>query len=460
MNEESVVMRNGITVTKSFSQDDFPVPAVTFDIQSTREDPVDLRITDTIPEGFGVEQIGFHPDYGSEHWTATGDGEVCYERTIEPDTELTTVYGVRMSEGDEPTAFLEKPSVEVDPAEAAEPSETVPEESSSVVRELARGDRETVPGLEADEPAESDEEPTAETADESWAETTEESVAEQFDEPATEFDEEPEPEAGEPAEADPIEEESVEDESIEDEAEESDIEPPAETTVEPAEQDPAETDERESEAAAVADADSVLAGSDESPVAEESTADRSEESEPPLGHTETESVAAALAAEIEAGTVPAEDLSVLRSALGQPEHEAVKVEHLQSRVSDLEAYTDALEAFLDENGPAWDLLEDLEADVEGLNADLASVEDRLDAAAEERNRTDEHLENLEDTVEAVAGVAENIERVRGDLEALDERVEGLEETMSDLRSLEDDVAALESDLEELAAWRDQLSDVF
>jgi prefoldin subunit 5 len=486
MNEESVVMRNGITVTKSFSQDDFPVPAVTFEIQSTREDPVDLRITDTIPEGFGVEQIGFHPDYGSEHWTATGDGEVCYERTIEPDTELTTVYGVRMGEGDEPTAFLEKPSVEVDPAEAAEPAETVPEESSSVVRELARGDRETVPGLEDDAPSEASaaadvdeapgiestdepdpevtDKPDAKVTDESDAEVTDELGADVTDEPEAEPFGDAESESAEPIDTEPIDVESA---GFDDEPTEEPAAEPDESGSEEADSEVADSEEAVSPAAAVADAEAVpedvdaAVTADSTDVAEESgDVERSEEETPPMSNTETESVAAALAAEIEAGEVPEADLSVLRSALGPPEHETVRVEHLQSRVSDLEAYTDALEAFLDENGRAKDLLEGLEADVEALDEDLGSVEERLDQAAEERNRTNEHLENLEDTVEAVAGVAENIERIRGDLEALDERVEGLEETTRDLRSVEEDVEDLESDLEELAAWRDQLSDVF
>ncbi|MFW6458467.1 MAG: hypothetical protein ACOCY6_03530, partial [Halodesulfurarchaeum sp.] len=150
MNEESVVVTDGVTVSKSFDRDGFPVPAVTFDVASTREEPVEITITDDIPEGFGIEQIGFHPEYESDHWRATGDGGVRFERTIEPGEELYTLYGVRMAEETEPTVFLEKPTVEVRGGGDAE--EVVPRGSSEVVRELARGERDTVPGLEEPEP--------------------------------------------------------------------------------------------------------------------------------------------------------------------------------------------------------------------------------------------------------------------------------------------------------------------
>ena len=153
VSDESVVETEGDTVTKAFDAEGFQVPAVTFRVESDRNDPVGLRITDEIPEGFGIEQIGFHPDYGSENWTATGDGVVRFDRTVNPGEAFTTVYGIRMADDDEPDPFLESPTIEVDPDAIEEEAidDVVPKESSEVVRELASGERDTVPGLEEEE---------------------------------------------------------------------------------------------------------------------------------------------------------------------------------------------------------------------------------------------------------------------------------------------------------------------
>ena len=478
VNEESVVVQNGVTVTKSFSRDEFPVPAVTFEVQSTREEPVDLRIADAIPEGFGVEQIGFHPEYGSEHWTATGDGEVKFERTIEAEEEFTTVYGVRMEESDEPDMFLQKPTVAVNPTDTIEADDTVPEESSSVVRELARGERTSVPGLDEKEPADekSDEtvaeataEPEASLAESGEpdeaerggeAEETEEPLAELTDrteEPVESADEE----SDEPVQESEVageEEEQVE-EAEEEKAEEAD-EPVVEIGDEP--ESVAEYDEAiESEEPLVADAeDDIETESESEPEGATQTADSpTDQSMDPA--TDSESLVAAFAAEIEAGNVAEDDLAVIRDAVvDEPESERVRIEHLQSRVSDLEAYSDALEEFIDEKGTAQELLADVEAEIDTLGIEMEALEERADAAAEERDTMSEHLESLEDTVEAIAGVAERIERVRGDIDALDERVDGVEETTMELEAMESELDSVKADLEELSAWRDQLSDVF
>ncbi|MFB6085448.1 MAG: hypothetical protein ABEJ84_01365 [Halodesulfurarchaeum sp.] len=507
MNEESVVVRNGVTVRKSFSADDFPVPAVTFEVASTREEPVDLRITDTIPEGFGVEQIGFHPDYGSEHWTATGDGGVRFERSVDPGEEFTTVYGVRMRAEDQPGVFLEEPDVEVDPTEAAETAEVVPEESSSVVRELARGERETVPGLEGDETDAAGPEPEATVSEpgdvasagvpdsDTGADTGPEGAADEGDAleqrledaesdsesgSGTESGESPEGESPPGTESGagsdtqsaaetmtPIQEESPDEPRDDTEAAESATRKSTETrTGESTETRTGESTETRTGESAESTTEAVdtdtQSPSEQTAVSPESTTDRSM-------HSETDSIVAAFAAEIEAGTIDDANLAVIREALEEDrpnqqvrlaQSDQVRLEHLQSRVSDLEAYTDALERFLDEEGRGDEIIADLEAEIGAFEEELAEIDSRLDSAAAERDTMSEHLENLESTVEAIAGVAEQIERVRGDVEALDERVADVEEVSADVSALESKLETVEAELEEITEWRDQLSDVF
>src|SRR5699024_5650499 len=63
-------------------------------------------------------------------------------------------------------------------------------------------------------------------------------------------------------------------------------------------------------------------------------------------------VGAALAAELRAGDLAEADRELLAEELDTDDAGSeVRLTHLQSRISDLEAYTDALEEFIDENGP-------------------------------------------------------------------------------------------------------------
>ena len=153
--EEQTTSVDGVTVTKRFETDDFPVPAVAFEFESTRETPVTVRVIDTVPETVDVGDLGFHPEYGSEFWTIDDD-QITFERRLAPGEEYTTVYGVRATNADSGETFMTEPTVKMvsspdEDSEAAEASEAddgggTPIESSvpgetNVVRDALGGDR-------------------------------------------------------------------------------------------------------------------------------------------------------------------------------------------------------------------------------------------------------------------------------------------------------------------------------
>lgn len=86
----------------------------------------------------------------------------------------------------------------------------------------------------------------------------------------------------------------------------------------------------------------------------------------------------------------------LRAALGvdAPNSTEVRVRHLQSRLADLEAYVDAIEAFIDERGTARELLERLEARVDSQSDELAT---HAETAAELEARVDDLHRRVETT---------------------------------------------------------------
>lgn len=549
MSDETIVEDRGITVTKAFDRDGFPVPAVTFRVESDRTDPVSIRIVDEIPAEFGIEQIGFHPEYGSEHWTATGDGVVRFERTVDSGEAFTTVYGVKMTEDERAEPFLDPPSLEVNPEEIEDSTieDVVPKESSDVVRELAGGERASVPGLE-EEPAQDRQEVSEEPSESSVTQTTtadddaeilseREEVEAETEEPADAED----VEADSPTTADSAEEETAIGDEILDagsdvgtstsngETESVSRSESSEVPEDDRETEAVETSEEKGREKSASPDTAAAVGSDESssdepekteaegeaseppeepaspetgastsdtepPMTEESTdptsqevatgeettgestaatvsGDESTDHEPtaPAESTEAvENLGAALAEEIRNGSIDEEDLAVIREAVGDTTtSEAVRLEHLQARVSDLEAYTDELESFLDENGRARTVLDGVETTVEALADDVADVDSRVNSAQGEREALRERVNSITEELSAIDDLEAKIERIGGDLDALEDRVADgeaarmeVEELESDLEDVVEDVEDVESDIEEFQEWRSQLSDLF
>ena len=523
VSDETIVENTGVTVTKAFDRDGFPVPAVTFRVESDRSDPVTVRIVDSIPEDFGIEQIGFHPDYGSEHWTATGEGVVRFERTVDSGEAFTTVYGVKMDDDGHAAPFLGAPTLEVDPEAMDESAieDVVPKESSDVVRELAGGERESIPGLD-DAPAQSaNDDATADASSETTEDTTAQgdSIGAVADDdavimgnddrdrdetPDSELEDEsppvpdgepdhtpsvddedileagagtsPEMPSGDAAESDPLESDPLDDESSETVSDslEDDVVEPAEQT------------EKASSIASETSTENLPADRENTDPTEPESAMNDEfeettpaaEQDPEPARTETDvatattngdgSLAATLAEEIRNGTVDEDDLDAIRAAVGEPTtSDGIRVDHLQARLSDLEAYTDALETFLNENGGAQELLDDLKETVETVGDDVEDLASRVDSAQGEREALRERVNSLADEMDAIDDATDRIGRIAGDLDALDERVEDGEQARLEVDTLEDELADLEDEIEgledeivEFKEWRSQLSDLF
>ena len=151
--ERMTVASDGVTVTKRFEEDEFPVPAIAFEFSSDRDETVTVRLSDRVPENVAVEDLGFHPEYGSEYWTID-EKTITFERDLEPNAEYTTVYGIRATGTDDVEQFLTEPVIEeVDPPlpDAASPAtdgnDIIPGSDDDVVKDVIAGEGE-VPGLE------------------------------------------------------------------------------------------------------------------------------------------------------------------------------------------------------------------------------------------------------------------------------------------------------------------------
>lgn len=173
--EKVTVTSDGVAVIKRFEEDEFPVPAIAFDFESDRDESVTVTMSDTVPDGIEVEDLGFHPEYGSEFWTID-DETITFERELEAGGSYTTVYGIRATGSDDVEQFLTEPTLEsVDPPlpedESTSVGDIIPETEDNVVKDAITGDGE-IPGLE-DGDDENDEVATLELNDPNDAETGE-----------------------------------------------------------------------------------------------------------------------------------------------------------------------------------------------------------------------------------------------------------------------------------------------
>ena len=148
--EEITIVSDGISVTKRFEADEFPVPAIAFNVESNRSESVMLRMVDTVPEDVEVEDLGFHPEYGSEYWDINDD-LITFEKEVEPDADYTTVYGIRATGTDDVEKFLTEPTIEeVDPP-LDEDEEDLVGNSENAVKDVISGESDSVPGLDDDD---------------------------------------------------------------------------------------------------------------------------------------------------------------------------------------------------------------------------------------------------------------------------------------------------------------------
>jgi outer membrane murein-binding lipoprotein Lpp len=351
---------DGVTVEKSFEPDDFPVPAIAFDLRSTRDTAVSVRLVDAVPDDVGPEDIGFHPKYGAEFWDADGD-RIVFEREIAPEESYTTVYGLRGDDAAVATKFLNEPRLEtVAPGVGSGGDASVP----------------SGPGVDpADEPELCD--GSGETGGSVPEPDDPDSDSGSVDGPGAvgrdEIGGERDGSAGSPG---------------------------------PLETGGRDPDRSRGTAAptADADADGGLLG--------------------------------ALASELEDADPKNPDVATIRSALGVESSASVetRIEHLQSTVADLEAYTDALEGFIDEHGDASEVLVDLRERHDETVDRIDEVETATEDATAEIEATEDHLEA-------------ELEAVRGDVRAV----------RADVEALEAEVATLSSDLEAVLGMRDRLA---
>ena len=138
-----------------------------------------------------------------------------------------------------------------------------------------------------------------------------------------------------------------------------------------------------------------------------------------------------------------DDVTTLRDQLDQKQSAnsvAVRLDHVQSQMDTFAAYIDSLEEFLDEEGTAQQLLENLRADMDELR-------DELRSAADERDKLHTRVAGLEATTPSATEVDAEITRVDCALESL------TDEFRQEIDELNARLDTIQADLNDQIEWR-------
>ncbi|MRW98051.1 MULTISPECIES: hypothetical protein [Haloferax] len=516
----------GITVVKTVWANDEGLSVVRFEIDSAREDAVRLRMVESVPDSFPMENVGPHPKYGGDKWTKTDDGEFVYTDRLEPNGEKFTLYGVKELSSNNLESFLTDAQVTIDPL-GDEPIDDSGDESTMTTEdtendgldddgtdddadftrgggsteELTRGgsredftrggggnfddriprveDLGTVSGGWGTDQSGQGNDPSNIQFVGSKAHASESSQTDEsrppieLEEPTETFDSDAPESEGDDADA--VESEGDDADAVETEGDDDGVESDSVDSPELVEEsdttdtgtDDTSAEDADDDAEAVEDADAEAeAVEDESTLEDEAsnTTDESQESESEVTSGDEslfedahevdgdDSLVDALVTELAARDLSDDERAVLREALGvsAPTSVDVRLRHVQNRVDDLDAYTTALESFLDENGTAEQVLDDLQTETEAMRDDIERLESTLAASKEAIELVEQQVTAIEDRMVDEATFEER-------LGELDEKLVSESEFEAQLDDLSTDLTEIRADVETGKTWRSNLS---
>lgn len=146
-----------------------------------------------------------------------------------------------------------------------------------------------------------------------------------------------------------------------------------------------------------------------------------------LSATPSGGVARRLLEELREGHVDEETAAALREALEPGRSHDVRIKHLQSQVSDLAAYVEMLETFVDERGTLEEAFEEVTGEVATLDGDLGTVRSDLEGLSETVERDVGALEaDLGDLRDDRDDLADRLDRLERQLRSVEERLQDLE----------------------------------
>lgn len=431
---------------------------VTHRLRATCSTSVRFQVIDPLPAEFDIEDIGFHPEFEPAHGRVDA-GQAVISGVAEPEEELVVKYGL-LPQRQHGQASVEarqrstKPSIELaTKVEGTEPDDVDLESAAMTRSSSEEGPSSAGPddGFADISRRIEDKEAAAWGPDTADHDGPDEDTAEPTSQTETEPDEAD-------ATAVPDEPFSIND-LFEGDAgtspEESQEQPPR-----PGGQGGDPFGDSEIDASFFA---SMAASKDEEAEAEGDEADTATDS----ATTDNDEVVETLIDQLQTDRITDEQRrrlgEQLRHVLQETERDQrstdVRLHHLESQLQRFAAYADAMEAVIDEHGPAEAFLSEVREDITAVESMVDGLEHDMDAASNARHGQRKRLNVLDDEV---ATLDSRLERLRDRLESLrsnhrrktadlDERLTEVEPVGQHVDDLETDVATLQETVERLEA---------
>jgi len=409
--EEVNVASDGVTVTKRFEEDEFPVPAIAFEFKSDRNEGVTVRLTDTVPDDIEVEDLGFHPEYGSEYWTIDDD-VITFERDLDANSSYTTVYGIRATGSDDVQQFLAEPTLEsVEPPlpDDTEHEDVIPESGDDVVKEAIAGDGE-IPGLE-EEDDEDDEDEDVGTLD---------------------------------------------------------LKDPNDSGGGGSQQAASQTEETQAETTEEADgtdgtADAAVTIDDDSLISAMATEIRQNN----VSADDVKLLRQAFEIAAEEGGSTAAKIEQIQSDIADLRAYTNSLEEFLDDNGTAEEMIGEFEQQIEEFG---DQLDSFESEIDSNTSQLNAMNEEVDSVSEEVSSVSEEISTVNDDVdtldEEVSSVRREVNGLGNEFEEFESSIDEIEETVEDLREdvADGDVAGriddLEAEIDDLQVWQEQIKETF
>lgn len=400
---------NGIlTVKKQIVYEEYEQPAITFTVTADCDDPVWFRLIESIPATEDDVEIGFHPDNGHEQWEMQ-DGTLVYEDVIWEEKNAFTLYGIATRDRDVIQTYLTEPMVEV--------------AQTSLVERPDSGDWVRLDDDQLDiQIAERIATDGGKTGD-----SIHKGV--EIDRTLTEMH------AGLNEVGLPSFGEVSDDRSTEDEDRRG-IE--AQSVPATGRTDNAGRNTHRSNGASAGDEVPRDYGNSQS---DENGGDGSVRGGTSGGKDSIEdpdnsAVIEELAVELREGNASDEAVGTLRRHLtpDTPASDVAKLDHCLTRIGELEAYVDALEEFLDEDGTAQTLLKDLRQEIGAVEERLDEFDDRLGVLQDQQTSFEDRLAEVESEAEGVDDLREQLTATRAEFADFDAE---LREIRTDLDHVEE-----------------------
>jgi predicted nucleic acid-binding Zn-ribbon protein len=460
---EAVSTAGGVRVERSVERKESGVTAE-YEVRSLAGSPLRFRVREPIEPATDVKEVGFHPEHEPDEWSLE-ERAVVFEDVAPPEGAFRTVLGAVVDTGD---FLVSDPEVERIVQEADEESEPAAEPESGG---MLAGVRARLFGANGTTPAETGADVAAVTVDRSAEAEADGGDADEGVLASVETGLASDGQSDGGAESPEATEGS--------DAEGAAGAPVSEPAVEAAD---AETGGSGGEPTDSSETDGAGGGREHAE--SEDNVQHDEDATQTASGTDTESerdrdpAADLLALVREDETLRAE----LREALDVEESDGprgsadVRLRHVQSRVDDLAAYTDALEEAIDEHGRPAEALADLHEETRALRDELAdaregreeireAVADLRDEVANVRAQQETTRDRVDDLAAATEDVRDDLEDARDRQGSRIDRVEGdVDSVATDVRTvredLERDLADLRADVADFRELQERLSSAF